>query len=78
MAHLYDNRMWSLNAKATLELEIEWGYQDMKDIPAVEGWLKSGELKIETTEEGTALKRLSNTCTMYVCMRDESLSNRPC
>jgi len=60
MDHLDDdNRMWSLNAKATLELEIERGYRDLKDIPIVEGFLKSDEPKIKTKEEGAAIKRLS-------------------
>jgi len=55
MAHLDDNRVWSLNAKATLELEIEQGYQDiMKDCPL-------GEPKyiiMGTKEAG--IKRLSD------------------
>jgi len=64
MAHpLLDNSnngMWSQHAKATLQLEIERGYQDLKEFPLVEGSLKSKEHNIKSREEVTALKRLSD------------------
>jgi len=58
----FDNGMWSQHAKgkATLELEIERGYQDLKDFSLVEGCMKSEEHNIKTKGEGTALKRLSD------------------
>jgi len=56
----FDNAMWSQHTKATLQSEIERGYQDLKEFSLVEGSLKSDEHNTKTKEEGTALKRLSD------------------
>ena len=46
----FDDRVWKQHAKVNLELEIERGYQNVKDFPIVEGSLeqKSHEYKIRT------------------------------
>lgn len=56
----FDDRIWSQHNKATLEAEIEWGYQEIKDFPLVEGSLKSHKQKNKTREETNALKRLGD------------------
>jgi len=89
----FDNGMWSQHAKATLQMEIEQGYHDLKEFSLVEGFLNSEEHNIKTKEEGIALKRLSDmyedpnfgpdfflktTKTIRNCLRLYSLSkNNP-
>ena len=53
----FDDWTWSQFTKATLDREIEQGYQKLKDAPVVEPPLKT-KLDIKTKAEETILNRL--------------------
>jgi len=84
MAHLDDNRVWSLNAKATLELEIEQGYQDiMKDCPLGEpkyiimGTKEAGRKRLSDMYEDPEIGPdvfLKTTKLIKICLRLYRLS----